>query len=127
VKCDFDVTLPVDCELVPALLVRRRGGRKRAPAQRQDIGLENVEHFGRRTFIRCIKRQDFCAGNFLGQLPQRAFLSRHGKHAPAIPHGGFDNPAPYSSAPADHDHVLTRQGKHFVLLAPGRHICRPHV
>ena len=63
---DFDVTLPVNREFLPTLLVQRRGGRKRAAAQHQDIGLKDVENSGGRIFMRCIERQNFCAENFLG-------------------------------------------------------------
>jgi len=66
VKGDFDVTLPVDREFLPTPLVQRRGGRKRAAAQHQDIGLKDVENSGGRIFMRRIERQNFRARNFFG-------------------------------------------------------------
>jgi hypothetical protein len=42
-------------------------------------------------------------------LPKRTILSRHRKQVRAIASGGFYDPPPYSSAPADHDHILTCQ------------------
>ena len=57
-KGDLDVRLPVDRELTPALLVQRRGGRKRARAYHEDVGLEGVEYLGRGVFLRSIERQN---------------------------------------------------------------------
>jgi len=119
VKRDLDVGLPVDGEFPPALLVKRRGGRKCACAQNQNIGLEDVEYFGRRALIRCVERQNFDAGDLLRQLPKRSLLSRHREHACAVADGGFYDPPSYPSAPADHDHGLACQREHLVLLASG--------
>jgi hypothetical protein len=60
-----------------------------------------VEYFGRCTVIRCIERQNFGAGDHLGQLPERTLLSRHRKHARAIADRGFHNPPSDPSAAAD--------------------------
>src|SRR5262249_7177281 len=114
VKCDLDVRLPVDGELLPALLVQRRSGRKRPRAQNQDIRLEDVEYFGRCSFIRCIERQNLGPGDLSGQLPERSFLPRHRKHARAVSYPGFNNPPSYPSATPDHDHVFASQWGHSV-------------
>jgi hypothetical protein len=116
VKCDLDVGLPVDGELLPALLVQGRGGRKRAGAEHQDVGLKDVEDLGRRTFIRCIELQSFEAGNLFGQQPKRPLLGRDRKHARRITGSGSYNLPPNSSATADHDHLLSCQRGHFFLL-----------
>jgi hypothetical protein len=86
-----------------------------------------VEYFGRCTFIRCIERQNFGAGDHLGQLPERTLLSRHRKHARAIANRGFHNPPSDPSAAADHDHVLACQSRHSVHLVLGGHADAPHV
>ena len=66
VKCDFDVGLPVDGELLPALLVERRSRRQRACAENEDRGLKDVEDFGGRAFLRCVQRQNLGAGDLFG-------------------------------------------------------------
>jgi hypothetical protein len=84
-KCKAILTSvsPIDGELLPALLVEWRGGRKRASAQNQDIRLKDAEYFGGRTFIRRIKRQDFDAGDLLGHLPEQRLPPRNRKHTSA--------------------------------------------
>jgi hypothetical protein len=109
VECDLDVRLPVDGELLPALLVEWRSRRKGTCAQHQDVGLEHVEHLCRGTFIGCIERQNFGAGDLLSQLPERSLLPRHHEHLRAVADRRLDNPPSDAAAAADHDNFLACQ------------------
>ena len=108
-ECDLDVRLPVDGELLPALLVEWRSRRKGTCAQNQDVRLEHVEHLGGGTFIGCIERQNFGAGDLLSQLPERSLLPRHREHLPTVADRRLDNPQSDAAAAADHDNFFACQ------------------
>ena len=105
-KGDLDVRLPVDRELLPALLVKRCARRKGARAQNQDIGQKFTEYFGRRALVRRIERQNFNAGDLFGQSLEQFLVPRYHKHVRAAADTLFHNPASYAPATADHSHVL---------------------
>ena len=87
--------------------LERRSGRKRARTQDQDIGLEDVEYFGRCSFVSGIERQNFDARDLLDQLPKRILLSRHREHTRLITDSEFHNPPADPSASTDDNHLLT--------------------
>ncbi len=108
-KGDLDVGLPVDRELLPVLLVKRCGRRKRAGGDDQNVGLEHAKDFCGRGFVRCIERQNVGARNLLGQLLEPCLIARHRKHARAIADARFHDLPSDAAAAADHDHGLARQ------------------
>ena len=89
--------------------MQRRRRRKRACAHHQDIRPKGVENFAWRTVIGCVERENFGAGHVIGQLPQRAFLTRHRQHAGTVADGGLHDPPSNAAAAADDDHVFACQ------------------
>jgi hypothetical protein len=96
--------------------MKRRGRGERASAHNQDIGLENVKHPGRSTFIRGVERQNLGATNLLSQLSKGSLLSRRRENTRAIARSSLDDSPPYPSAAADHDHGLACQCGHLALF-----------
>src|SRR5262245_27912416 len=115
-KGDLDVALPVNSELVPVLLMKGSGGRKRAGGDSEDIGLEHAEDFCGRGFVCRVERQSLGARNLPGQSCELALPARHRQHARAIADAGLHNLPSDATAAPDHDHGLACQGEHVVLL-----------
>src|SRR5262245_48899373 len=115
-KGDLDVALPVNGELVPVLLMKGCGGRKRASGDNEDIGLEHAEDFCGRGFVCRVERESLGARNLLGQSCEPALTARHRQNARAIADTGLNNLPSDATATADHDHCLACQGTHVVLL-----------
>src|SRR5262249_53104311 len=80
-KCHLHVGLPVHGELEPALLVQRRGGRRCASTEHEDVRLQHVEHCGRRAGLCRIERQSLDAPNIHGELSKPGLLPCYCKYA----------------------------------------------
>src|SRR5215470_12510147 len=114
-KGDLDVALPVNSELVPVLLMKGCGGRKRAGSDNEDIGLERAENFCGCGFVCRVERQSLGARNLPGHSCEPALIARHCQHARAVADAGLHNLPSNATATADHDHGLVSQGMHVVL------------
>src|SRR5262245_31164503 len=117
-ECHLHVGLPVHGELEPALLVQRRGGRRCASTEHEDVRLQHVEHCGRRAGLCRIERQSLDATNIHGELSKPGLMPRYCKYARAVSHAAPDDLSSDAAAPADHDHGFALQWKQLPLRIP---------
>jgi len=67
----------------------------------ENVGREDVEHFGWRAFVCCIEHDSFYSGDLLRQLLERRFLSSHCENPRPIANARLDDAAAYAAAAAD--------------------------
>src|ERR1700758_2102216 len=115
-KCNLDVSFPVDGELPPTQFVHGMHRWKYACAQHENIGRSHAEDAVGCMFIGRIERQYFNTWDLLAQLTKRLFLPRYGEYLCAVVDAGLHNLPPHAAATTDDDHVFPCQGGHTVLL-----------